>query len=496
MKTFNASPLFLVALLVLLVIPFDALAEEGTVVIGVGHSRKKSFGKIPFESKPTVTSSKPGIASATWTGEESGTLVITGVEEGTAEVTVKGKVRVVNFNNGRRLVTVKPYSASVTVKVIKSQKYTKLAVIYVKQSMTVKFPKDLRLRTSTVKNSNRRCVFVKSRTAVQITFRGKRAGESWLTFTLVKTLKDGTKKKVPGNILVRVLDKKPKKNERHVSIGWDDLYIGEIILVNPGPDMDEHGQPKKKDKRIGMLQDWPGQEGVYCSFQASGRNYGVVGDLTIENETDKPVTVTVPPGLLLDSSDPEVQDLYVADVPTEEPCSGAKEIDKPITVAPNTSYSIKDVPGFCPDAEKDPPASETGGESVYSVCKPDEKSTVLLDTIAAVKKLDVGALKLGVFEKDKARAMVCQGALWQVDSQVDEEKGNECTPKELNTKFFEAFTASAKDTLEKMPEKKREKVETVVKDDIKKIVDAADFISKKCAKDGLKKMKLDSGTEL
>ncbi|MBT3200034.1 MAG: hypothetical protein HN350_08955 [Phycisphaerales bacterium] len=466
--------------------PLSAAAEEGVTVVGEGHSRSASFGKVPFESKPKIKSKDPSIATVSWKGEESGSLVITGVKEGTTVVTVTGKVRVTEIGPGaKKILTVKPYKASVTVKVIKSEKYTKMAVIYVKQKMSIKFPKRYKKATP-VKNSNRRVVTVTSQTRTRITIRGVKVGESWLTFLMEVKLKNGKKKKVPANILVRVIAGKPKKDKTHVSIGWDDLYIGEVIIVNPPPGMDKHGKPipipekdDDDDEEVGMLQDWPAQDGVYCSFKASGRNYGGIGDITIENATDKPVTVTVPPGLLLDSDTPQVQDLYVADVPTETPCGGAKDIDKPITIAPNASYVIKDVPGFCPDGEKDPPKPETEGQSVYTACKPDEKASTLLDAIAAVKKMDVGKMKLDVFKEDKARAMVCQGTLWQVDSKIDAEPDNDFTSEKLNARFFEAFTASAKEALEKMPETKREKVETVVKDDIKKIVAAADFITKK-----------------
>lgn len=477
--------------IVILSAPFDVAAEDDVVVVGEGHSRTKSFGKTPFDSKPAVSSADASIATASWTGEESGSLVITGVKEGTTTVTVKGRIRVVEIGPGaKNILTVKPYVGTVTVKVIKSEKYTKLAIIHVKQKMSIKFPKEYR-KASPVKNSNRRVVTVTSQTGVRITIRGEKVGESWLTFLMEVKLKDGKKKKVPASILVRVIAGKPEKDETHVSKGWDELFIGEIIILNPGPGMDEHGKPipKPEDKEVGMLQDWPSQEGIYCSFQASGRNYGAIGDLTIENATEKPVTVTVPPGLLLDSDDPKVQDLYVADVPTEEPCAGAKDIDKPITIAPNASYAIKDIPGFCPDGEKDPPAAETDGQSVYTAVKPDEKAGTLLDAIAAVKKMDVGNLKLDVFKEKKARAMIAQGSLWQIDSKIDEEPNNDFTSENLKTRFFEAFKVSAKDSLEKMSTAKRKQVETVVKDDIQKIVAATDFVTKQStSKSSIKKV--------
>jgi hypothetical protein len=464
---------------------------EGGVTLKVGHSWSKSFGDTPFESKPTITVDKPDIASVSWSGGESGTLTITGNEEGDCVVTIAGKVRVVELGTGGGAITVKDVSATVPVKVTGTDEYSKLAVLHVKQKMSVTFPKGMKLGSKGIRNTNPEIVFVKRNSSKQLTLKGKKKGESWLYFKLLVE-EDGKEKEVHGTIWVQVKAGKPPKNERHIRMGWDDLYIGQIIMLNPPEGMTETGELKtprtrtrpsrvKKKKsgkviRTGMLLDWPGTDGVNCTFSPSGRNYGNIGDLIIKNDTDKPASVTVPPGMLLDSSDPAVQDLYVADVPTETPCSGAKEIGKPITIEPGATHVIKDTPGFCPDFEKKPPTK--GDATVYACKQPDEKSKVLLDTIACANKLDVGSLKLEVFEEDKAREMVTQGSLWMVDSEVDETKGNEVCSDDLSSKFFETFAASAKESLDKMSSDDREEAEKLVKDDIKKIVAATSFIAK------------------
>jgi hypothetical protein len=171
-----------------------------------------------------------------------------------------------------------------------------------------------------------------------------------------------------------------------------------------------------------------------------------------------------------------VQDLYVADVPTETPCAGADDIGKPVTIQPEGYHIIRDVPGFCPDFEKEPPGKDD--TSVYACRQPDEKSKVLLETIASVKKLDVGALKLDVFGKDKARAMVAQGSLWMVDSEIDDEKDNEVTDEDLAGKFYDTFATAAKGSLEKMSPENRKQAEKLVRDDIRKIVQATSFVAK------------------
>ncbi len=493
MDKFAMRSLFAAAVCMAALLPASQAAADGSVTIGVGHSWTKSFGKVPFESKPTISVDQPNIASVSWTGGESGSLVVTGVEEGEAVVTITGKVRVVNFGTGNKpIATVKDVTAKVYVTVVEDAEYMKLVILHVKEKISVKFPKNMKLSAKGITNSNPKIASVRRNSSKQLTIRGKKVGETWLRFKLLISKKGKKDKEVPATIKVRVIAGKPKK--KYSRTGWDDLYIGEIIIVNPGVGMDEYGQPteewkkKQKEREVSRLTDWPGQEGVVCSFVPSGRNYGDIGDLVIENDSNKPVTVTVPEGLLLDSGDPAVQDLYVADVPTETVCDGAKEIGKPITIEPDGMYVIKELPGFCPDFEKDPP--ETDNEGIYACKQPDEKAEALLDTVKLVKELDVGTMKLEVFEEDKARAMVAQGSLWMVDSEIDETKGNEVSAKDLSEKFFGSFAESAKDKLEAMTPEKREQVEELVKDDIKKIVEATSFVAKKGAAGKAKKVEV------
>ncbi|NOZ22523.1 MAG: hypothetical protein GXP25_15685 [Planctomycetes bacterium] len=236
-------------------------------------------------------------------------------------------------------------------------------------------------------------------------------------------------------------------------------------------------KPEGKKKKVAMrLSDWPGTEGVLCTFVPSGENYGNIGDLAITNTTDQAISVTVPDGLLLDSSDAGVQDLYVADVPSRTPCAGATEIGKPIIIGAGETHVINDIPGFCPDFELKPPAK--GASDAYTTRQPDEKAATLLATIEAVKKFDMGTLKLQVFEKDQTREMLAQGALWMVDSRVDEVKGNEVSNENLGDRYWDKFRESAADALAKMSPKQREEAEDLVKEDIKKIVAATSFVSK------------------
>jgi hypothetical protein len=343
--------------------------------------------------------------------------------------------------------------------------------------MSIKFPQGMKMGAKAPSNSNPSVVIVRRNSSKQLTLTGKKKGESTLRFKLLIE-KDGKEKKVPATIWVRVIGGKPRV--RRIRMGWDALPVGQIVILKGGGGKPVKPTPKtttrpKKDRRVGLV-DWPGTEGVNCTFVPSGRNYGDIGDLIIENDTDKPATVTIPPGLLLESSDPAVQDLYMADVPTQTPCEGAKDIGKSINIPPGGWHVTEQASGFCPDYEKNPPTK--GDENVYACKQPDEKSKVLLETIACANKLDVGSMKLGVFEEGKAREMVTQGSLWMVDSRVDETEGNEVSSEALSARFYETFTESAKEALDKMSSEDRKKAEELVKDDVKAIVAATSFIAK------------------
>ena len=230
--------------------------------------------------------------------------------------------------------------------------------------------------------------------------------------------------------------------------------------------------PKKQPKQ----PTFSPEDGLRFSFVPSGDNYGDIGDILITNTTDAPVSVTVPAGLLLDSGVSGVQDLYVADVPTRTPCGGAKQIGKPVTVGPEETIVIDDVPGFCPDFELDPPGE--GAVDVYAVRPPDEKADVLLAAIEAVKEFDVDTLALEVFEEDQTRQMLAQGALWLVESRYDDVPGNEVTEQKLADRFWTTFETSAGDSLAQMPADERAQAKELVKNDIKSIVNGISFVSK------------------
>ena len=225
---------------------------------------------------------------------------------------------------------------------------------------------------------------------------------------------------------------------------------------------------------------WGWSQGLRVVFVPSGKNYGDIGDLVVTNTTAKEVTFTVPQGMLLDSSDAAVQDLYVADVPTETPCSGAEMLDKPTTLGPRETRIYEDVPGFCADLELAVPAE--GDCTIYTAREPDDKSRVLLAAIEAAKEFNVGRMKLNAFEEKKARQMLCQGALWMTDSRIDEVEGNEVSTAALQAKYWQTFETAAGAKLEQMTSKQREGVETLVREDIKTIVSATDFIAKQQTK--------------
>jgi len=246
------------------------------------------------------------------------------------------------------------------------------------------------------------------------------------------------------------------------------------VTVAPDGKVSLGGKPigttskKKKKDKPARKPAWTLGNGILFSFIPSGGNYGDIGDLLITNTTESPATVTVPPGLLFASSDPAVQDLYAADVPTPEPQTGAASIGKPISIDPGHTYVISDIPGFCPDFELDPP--KPGADGTFTVLPPDKKAKPLLAALRRVKKFDVGKLKLEVFGADQTRRMLAQGTMWMVDSRADDVKENEVTEQKLTARFWTTFEQSAADSLKKMPPKKRDAAKKLVKNDIAEIV--------------------------
>lgn len=469
--------------LVLAAAALPGRAAERSVEIWVGESASISAGRKQVErGTVTVTSDKPKIATATWGGGDTGPVIINGVSEGEAVVTVKGKVRVISFGikrNGEKAAFLRneDFTDYVNVTVVEAETEQRVVMIHKRQRMTLSLGKTGRIRT--IQNGDDAVIRVHRNTLSTFTIIGKREGFSLVTVKFTR-MEKGKKKNITGLVYVTVYGGK-REGPRTIRMGWDAMPepTHRIIIIDPEESAGSK-KSKKPEKKVSQVPAWPGIEGVHCTFVPSGRNYGDIGDFVIKNATDEPVTVTVPPGMLLDSSDGAVQDLYVADVPTETPCAGADDIGKPITIQPEAYRIIQDVPGFCPDFEKEPPGKDD--TSVYACRQPDEKSKVLLDTIESVKKLDVGALKLDVFGKDKARAMVAQGSLWMVDSEIDEEKGNEVAGEDLSDKFYETFASAAKGSLDRMSPDNRKQAEKLVKDDIKKIVQATSFVAKQSTK--------------
>jgi len=467
----------LLACLVLGAMALPGLGAEVSVEIWVGESVSIHASRKQIErGTVSATSNKPEIATAEWGGGDTGPVTITGVAEGKAVVTVKGKLRVMPVGisgpgRTREVLRGEPFTDYVNVSVVEAEVEQRVIIIRKRQKVTLNLGRTAKIRS--IHNGDKAVVRVHKNTLKTFTIIGKREGFSLVTVKFTRVEK-GKKKNITGLVYVTVHGGK-REGPALIRMGWDAMPepTHRIIIIQPE-------ETKGTKKKVSLRPGWPKTKGVKCTFVPSGRNYGDIGDLIIKNATDDPATVTVPPGMLLESSDPSVQDLYVADVPTESPCSGAKDIGRPITVQPDGYYIVRDVPGFCPDFEKEPP--QTDDTSVYACKQPDKKSKVLLDTIAAVKKLDVGSLKLDVFGRDKARAMVAQGSLWMVDSEIDSEKGNEVSKEDLSDRFYSTFAISAKASLDKMSAKDRKQAEKLVKDDIKEIVGATSFVAKRITK--------------
>jgi len=428
----------------------NLVAPDGMVTVEVGHSWRKSFSNTPFESKPKVTVDKPNIASVSWEGEESGTLVITGVAEGEAVVTVKGKVRVAGLGAGGGL-TVRDVSGTIRVKVTATGEYSRIVVMHVGQKVSVKFPKGMRLEAQTPNNSNPSVVFVRRNSSKQITLRGKKKGESWLTFKLFVKQKDGKEKEVPGTIWVIVKAGKPPRKEKHIKIGWDALPTGIITM----------------DGRISL-------------WAPSGGNYGNIGNACYVNYGGDEGTCGVEDGSWVRCNDDRYQDgIVVTDVPTygEDPPSGCSSLDKEFPLPSETIVVVKDVPGACTVLAKPPPPA--GDVTLCTLEPPDEDSETLVNVVDQVSQIDFTKKPLTGMLPQQAKATACQAAVWKVGSHIDPIKGNEVTNEDLRDHFFNTYLTATATTREKMTPEKREEMDTIVRDDLTTVIESVDFATKK-----------------
>lgn len=434
--------------LVALLAPKDALAD-GAVTIEVGHSWSKSFGRTPFESKPTITVANPGIASVSWSGGESGTLTITGEEEGETVVTVTGKVRVVGFGAGGGL-TVKDVTGKISVTVTAKGEYARVVVLHVSQKMTIKFPKDMKMGPKAPSNSNPPIVRVRRNSSKQLTLTGRKKGDSMLRFKLFIKQKKGKDKEAPGSIWVIVRACKPPKNKTHVTMGWGDLPTGIITL-----------------------------DGQVSLWVPSGDNYGDVGDAAFVNYSEEDQTCGVEDGSWVRSNDDQYQDIVLTDVPTypEDEPSGASSLDEEFSLPTETVVVVKDVPGGCTVLAK--PAPPAGNVDQCTLEPPDEESEALVSVADEVSQIDFTKKPLTSISPEQAKATACQAAFWKVGSQIDSVEGNEVTNEDLENHFFSTYLSATADTREKMTPEKRDEMDKIVRDDLRTVVESIDFVTKK-----------------
>ena len=435
-------------LMVLLSVSERAMAD-GSVTVEVGHSWTKSFSKTPFESKPKISVDKANIASATWSGGESGTLVITGLEEGEAVVTVKGKVRVVGLGTDGG-ITVRDVSGKIRVKVTAKGEYARIVVLKVDQKISIKFPKGMRLGPKAPDNTDPSVVSVRRNSSKQLTLRGRKKGQSWLTFKLFIKQKKGKDKKVPGTIWVIVRDGKPPKDEKYIKIGWDDLPTGIITL-----------------------------DGQVSLWVPTGDNYGNIGNACFVNYDGDEETCGVEDGSWVKSNDGQYQDFVVTDVPTygEDPPSGYSSLDKEFPLPSETVVVIKDTPGVCASFHTPPPPA--GEMDAFTIKPPDEESEALTSVVDEISQIDFTKKPLTGMSPEQAKATACQAAVWKVGSQIDSVEGNDVTNEDLKDRFFNTYLSATTAIREKMTPEKRDEMDNIVQDDLTTVIESVDFVSKK-----------------
>ena len=270
--------------------------------------------------------------------------------------------------------------------------------------------------------------------------------------------------------------------------GW---LSGEVGNITPqqglGKDVGDRGYP------VGRLANWfmltnadistkdcdpcPPPE-TAMGYIPSGGNYGDIGDGFCINDGGVPVAFTIPDGSWMHSDDPNHQDMLVTDVPTREgnECSGAEALDVAITVPPETVVVVKDLPGVCPDYEKDPP---TAGDSAhYELQPPNDKSRALVAVVDEVAAIDFTAKPLKGMKPGQAAETACQGAVWMAESRIDEVEGNEVSTEELHGRFFMTYLAAVDPAHRELDDEERDQLDDAVRDDLTTIVNAIDFATK------------------
>jgi hypothetical protein len=240
MTTGRVVSLLLIALAATLV----AGAASAGVELFEGESATRATSRYRVvEGSVRAVSANPGVATVGRPTGDDARVTITGVKEGTTTVKVTGKVVVLNVGvNPQQQGTEKPFETFIDVTVLKPGGFVRILVMKKNQVATVNLPKNMRM-TGKLTNSNRSVARAHRNTNRKITVNAKKKGTTTLT-TKIKVTEKGKTTTVQGLIEVEVQDELAKTKDKKIKMGWDDLFIGRIVIVNGG-----EGEIKKIEKK-------------------------------------------------------------------------------------------------------------------------------------------------------------------------------------------------------------------------------------------------------
>jgi hypothetical protein len=283
-------------LLIALVTVLVAGVASADVELFEGESAARSTSKHRVVAGSVkAVSGDPGVATVSKPTGDSAKVTITGVKEGTTTVKVSGKIVVFNVGvNRNQLTTERAYETYIDVTVKKPGGFAKLLVMKKNQVVSVDFPKNMRM-TGKLTNSNHKVATVRRNSSKKLTVNASKKGTTTV-ITKLKVTEKGKTTTVLGRIEVEVKDELAKTKDKRIKIGWDNLFIGRIVIVNGNEGEKGKGKTKERKKvekrddarparndralapgptldtlrsfRVGMASE--GQESVYVPYTREG----------------------------------------------------------------------------------------------------------------------------------------------------------------------------------------------------------------------------------
>ena len=194
----------------------------------------------------TAKSGSPAIAKVSKPKGHNAKITITGVKKGETMITVTGKQVVYNVGvNQKSIRTEVPFVAYISVVVEKPEEVVKWLFLKKREQRTINFPKKLKMISKTLKNSNKKVCRAHLNTNRKLTIIAKKKGTSTVTVNILKTEK-GKTKRVKGIIYVEVDGERIKQRDNKMSMDWDDMFIGKVVILNG--DEEVKGRKPKEER--------------------------------------------------------------------------------------------------------------------------------------------------------------------------------------------------------------------------------------------------------